>query len=425
MEPIDALFEDLKQRTPQYGSYVLKVATTPSRNGGVGVRGKLTFAREEMTEETVREYGHLSLHELAGPVSEATEMIQSLAQGSAKDLPFDLVLEENDSARVQGPETYGGSSLPEPIGYGGRGDWPSRRYRIDEFPRPDLPSGPLVVPGLPIIITTKSEVDSWLGIGDDRLSQGGFVIEIPDFRARIARCRVAEEEIIVWPDGDLPAGQLEARATVKGDWEESIELAVTRTDDGFSTKVVDPLHSIRFFLIESESQEVLDWVYLSSYGEKAPQIEFARSEPRVRSLIEGGESTTVEFKEDRDNGHTLVQSVVAFANSEGGTILLGVDDNGAVTGTDADEDQVRIEEWLHSRCDPPVPVDFDSVEIEEKELLVIDVPEGSNKPYQHIDNGIIYVRRGATDRPANRSEILNLVDKTETTSSRPYGAAWL
>jgi len=58
-------------------------------------------------------------------------------------------------------------------------------------------------------------------------------------------------------------------------------------------------------------------------------------EARVRQLAAEGESLTVEFKSDtrrQVNDRTVYENVVCFANSDGGVLLIGVDDDGHITG---------------------------------------------------------------------------------------------
>ena len=63
----------------------------------------------------------------------------------------------------------------------------------------------------------------------------------------------------------------------------------------------------------------------------------------IQSLIDQGENSSVEFKSSAVRPESLAREIVAFSNSSGGTILIGVDDDGQVTGI---KDRENIEEWV-------------------------------------------------------------------------------
>lgn len=67
-----------------------------------------------------------------------------------------------------------------------------------------------------------------------------------------------------------------------------------------------------------------------------------RSMAEIQSLIEQGENGGVEFKRSDVRPESLAKEIVAFSNTNGGTLLIGVDDNGTVTGIGSRKD---IEEW--------------------------------------------------------------------------------
>ena len=62
----------------------------------------------------------------------------------------------------------------------------------------------------------------------------------------------------------------------------------------------------------------------------------------VREMITGGESAAVEFKRDDIRPEQLAREVVAMANQQGGTILLGVEDDGTISGIKRD----NLQEWI-------------------------------------------------------------------------------
>ena len=99
-------------------------------------------------------------------------------------------------------------------------------------------------------------------------------------------------------------------------------------------------------------------------------------------LIEAGESLTVEFKRQLDSKR-LVEAVACMANGEGGTILIGVDDDGSVVGVrdhGGGTDTVMMAAYIQNHTDPPLPVRVRTEEAMGSTLVRIDVPVGDPGP---------------------------------------------
>jgi ATP-dependent DNA helicase RecG len=127
----------------------------------------------------------------------------------------------------------------------------------------------------------------------------------------------------------------------------------------------------------------------------------------VYELIARGEGPTIEFKrgwpQRGDVTAEIGSELAAFANTQGGYLLMGVDDNGLVVGVT--DDCRKLEERLMgiSRiCSPPIALTVEEVAVEDKSILVAHVPEGKDKPHRVRD--ICYVRVGSTVQHATREE---------------------
>ena len=126
-------------------------------------------------------------------------------------------------------------------------------------------------------------------------------------------------------------------------------------------------------------------------------------------LLRNGEDSTVEFKRDDVRNHDLAKELVAFLNLEGGIVLLGVEDDGSVSGTTRD----RLEEWVVELCrtkiEPPVvPTLSWAREAEpDRDVLAVRVSAGPDKPYArvHGNRRTYYIRVGGTSREASREEL--------------------
>ena len=126
-------------------------------------------------------------------------------------------------------------------------------------------------------------------------------------------------------------------------------------------------------------------------------------------LIRNGEDSTLEFKRDDIQNYDLAKALVAFLNLEGGTVLLGVEDDGRISGTSRE----RLDEWVAELCrvkiEPPVvPLLSWAREAEPgRDVLAIRVTHGPDKPYACVHRGhkTYYIRVSNTSREASREEL--------------------
>jgi len=122
-------------------------------------------------------------------------------------------------------------------------------------------------------------------------------------------------------------------------------------------------------------------------------------------IISAGETSKVQFKRELDKDHDIAAEIIAFANTKGGTILLGIEDKkGTVFGLDYQQLQTfssRIGQIAHDSVKPQVFLFTEVVSIPtmegDKKVLVIQVSEGVSKPYKD-NNGTIWIKQGPDKR---------------------------
>ena len=117
-------------------------------------------------------------------------------------------------------------------------------------------------------------------------------------------------------------------------------------------------------------------------------------------VLKKGEGQFVEFKESFDSKN-LSRELVAFANAQGGRILMGVSDEGVVKGIDITNKLKSDILTIARNCDPPVRT---TIEVFEN-ILIVNVHEGSDKPYSCSQG--FFLRMGATSQKLSRDEILD------------------
>ena len=103
---------------------------------------------------------------------------------------------------------------------------------------------------------------------------------------------------------------------------------------------------------------------------------------RLRELIELGETDMVEFKRRFSDFDKIAKEIIAFANTRGGKILIGVDDDGTIVGVDSEKHEIElVSTTAEFYCDPAIDVDIEIVEINGLDVIVINVPESATKPH--------------------------------------------
>lgn len=127
-----------------------------------------------------------------------------------------------------------------------------------------------------------------------------------------------------------------------------------------------------------------------------------------------GEDSRHQFKVDITNANSLAAEIVAFSNSAGGQIFIGVNDDGSVRGLTA-ADVARLNQLIANAASnnmrPAMNPHTENVNHPNGIVLVVTIPEGISKPYMAAQDGAlsIWVKKGADKRRANdREEIQRL-----------------
>ncbi|AWK44388.1 transcriptional regulator [Photorhabdus laumondii subsp. laumondii] len=130
-------------------------------------------------------------------------------------------------------------------------------------------------------------------------------------------------------------------------------------------------------------------------------------------IIANGENSGVEFKRDDIRPEQLAKEVVAMANFQGGRVLLGVEDDGTISGVQRHD----LEEWVmnvfQGKIHPMILPFYEEVKLDDGKLVaVISFPIGISKPYVVLHSGKeeIYIRIGTTSRLATREQQMRLFE---------------
>ena len=122
-----------------------------------------------------------------------------------------------------------------------------------------------------------------------------------------------------------------------------------------------------------------------------------------------GEDSSRQFKADVRNAHSLAAEMAAFANSRGGTLFIGVADDGSTPGL-SKEDVARINQLISNAASQQVrsalTVQTENIALDNSRMLIVlTVPQGLDKPYFDKD-GVIWLKTGADKRRVNSKKEL-------------------
>lgn len=127
------------------------------------------------------------------------------------------------------------------------------------------------------------------------------------------------------------------------------------------------------------------------------------------------ETENIEFKAQFTE--EIYKEVIAFANTDGGIIYVGIDNEGNAIGlTDVDKEYTRITNGIRDAIMPDVTM-FVSFTVQNNKVVRITVSEGTNKPYYLRAKGLkpsgVYVRQGASSAPASPDQIRRMIKECD------------
>lgn len=106
----------------------------------------------------------------------------------------------------------------------------------------------------------------------------------------------------------------------------------------------------------------------------------------IKRLILEGENVSLDFKKTISSAEKIAKTLVAFANNRGGKLLIGVADDGTIKGVKSeDEEKYMITKSAHQFCKPAIEPTFEEIYIDDKVILVADIPKSDIKPHYALN----------------------------------------
>ncbi len=382
--------------------------------------GLLTFIGkgDPVASDQKLDYGNFVLIKKFMAIPEAINLMHSVFEKNLlkiddyPEIPIKVPFYETISIPSQG---YYQSSLQYPMILAS--------HSIDSNTTRQLPYDALSKIGLPLYPNGSEAVTTFFGLKRSRDWQNlsrNFDIIVPDFRARITSLRISGNRITVKVETKaLRESALRAKFFCRNE-----NHTYTSEDLPFEKGQATFITEEASFIIEAHILSIIDGETIDHkgfdyrYPSRENDVVVENDETQLVDMISKGENETVEFKvilpKDRKD---LLESIVAFANTKGGTIFIGVDDNCGIK--DFREDvKAQIVDLIQGNCEPTIEVHIRPATLAgDHQILIIEVPEGANKPYM-LNNRGIFVRRGSSDRQIKRMELDDLYAKRNQGVSR-------
>lgn len=116
------------------------------------------------------------------------------------------------------------------------------------------------------------------------------------------------------------------------------------------------------------------------------------------NLIEDGEDSKTEFKRKFSEPEKIAKEMIAFANSKGGKILFGVDDDKTIVGVQSEKGELELIDFAaRFFCSPEVDYSYEVISIKRKDVVVVNIEESRQKPHRLVsdnssDTNKVYIR---------------------------------
>lgn len=278
---------------------------------------------------------------------------------------------------------------------------------LADFAKKGLPTYPDIYAATSEFLTLEPRLQS-------QSSDRRLLIVMPDYRVRISGIKVSGKRVSLEVEcKESNYQQLTCKMYIANDSSsfQSGDLDFDVKGRASCKSTIEP-DSIHAYVLD-ENDDVLDtrqnslkWSYYS------PDLIIETPSLKILEMVKRGETDEVEFKArlgEKDNkmSDEFLESLASFANTKGGVILLGVDDNCNVIGTDEDVGKLtdRITHRMPTAIEPAdIKFQVESVEIDEQRVVLIRVFEGEHKPYIMKGKGIL-VRSNSSDRAVTRAEL--------------------
>ena len=400
---LDEINDLIKKNNGVYKSALVITALSKRQDSWRNVFTKITLSNEDDEFSDKLEYDDFILNKVSITVDDFLNMLDDLVRtGELKvmncpDVKATGNFETNSDWRYR-------SSNDELI----KNEWPTNHYifNIDSEVRGHSSGNPLVSNRYPHFPNAESAIKYYNDIDIAHYS-GSIFLFLPNYQLKIDKISMGSEYL----DLKLILNDVKQEELIGKLYCEKEGLIKTEDfsiDENPKRIHLSFIPDIMSIYVLKNDGGILDFrsINLSWPSSPSKDVVIDVKEADVLTMIKQGENQHIEFKKELNNRdkEEFIESVVAFANGEGGAILVGVDDKSNIVGFNPDKFEEQIINSIRSRCDPFIEPEIKLVKIDDKPINIVRISKGTNKPYTLRDRGV-YVRSGSTDRIASRIEL--------------------
>ncbi|NTV67525.1 MAG: ATP-binding protein [Chlorobaculum sp.] len=148
--------------------------------------------------------------------------------------------------------------------------------------------------------------------------------------------------------------------------------------------------------------------------------------PNLLDLVAEGEGLRIEFKRLIHSAPKIAHSITAFANTSGGVILIGVDDDRRIVGIHSEKETLQIiDEAMRFHIEPRPRIEVRVEEFKRRMVLLVEIPQSPERPHFHVERVIrrdtgrrsverrVFIRDGSHNKAASEDRIELLLSSRE------------
>ncbi len=421
-ETLESVLELISRRTDTYQIGVQTTVCWNSDSGWLNSITKLEFIRKEAKApaEIANKYQSMQIIRRLLTPNEVAALLKQLVEKHSLQIGADTKELPHDGRFSIGSRTR------QP--YSEWSQWPADIFDIQSSSSTGQtwpPDQALIALNAPYYPSLEYVVSDLFGIrvqGWTDYLRGQVTVVLPDFRARISKLTVA----MTYVRADLECPFLQPTELIMKTYAESRNVRLmqetTRLQEPFvQFDLPDRASFVSMALMCASTGDVLDEkVFREGVPYRDPNVVVVEPlTPEIEQLLLTGEGETVEFKEKLDtNSRRLAKTATAFANTNGGTIAFGIDDDQRVVGCDIRGMAETITNILRSHCDPPPSFTTKIVKYDNKELFVVRIAQSSATVHVVKELGP-FIRANKSNRSPTSHELELLRGRRSSESGLP------
>lgn len=417
VDPKEFLIKKIKENSKTFGKSVIRAVLFREKNETYFYYGKVIFLHksQKASNNFTHDYGRVILINWEINIDELLKFIESFSNES-------IILNEIKDIKIKGGfdrDCYHLSSRNRWAGV--MNEWPFWfiRYSCDSNFGINFMNAhdSLVISGLDPYPDFYEATEKFLELGDrpNVNTPIGLQFLVPDYRSRIKKLEIAEKHVsieIETKETTIDNLLLQFYCSKNNSYYNSKEVKITENSIAEITIPFAPEVGHVYLLERKSGKEIDSKSFGRWYTERNDGVIVKTPKETIESMISKGEYETIEFKMDIGKTDEFLESIVAFANTKGGTILLGIHDDGRVVGIEDDYEKIekKIRNLIANRCEPDIDVKIEPFMFDKRQIISLSVKEGDNKPYLLIGKSA-YKRVIKDDYPMSRHDLDGIYSK--------------